>query len=172
MYFHLALISIVLAFSNITVAEDYKLGAGDTINISVYDEPDLSREARIGKSGMISFPFIDDIQIIGLTKKQVEQTIYEGLLGDYLIDPQVTVSIVSYRPFFIHGQVKRPGGYDFQEDLTLDKAIAIAGGLDIRASKDDWEITRTIDGKLIKIDANIATLIRPDDIIKINQTFF
>jgi len=172
MYFQILFTLLILVFSNTSSAEDYKLGPGDTINISVYDEPDLTLQTRIGKSGVISFPFIDDINIIGLTKKQVEKTIHNGLLGDYLIDPQVTVSIVAYRPFFIHGQVKRPGGYDYQEDLTLDKAIAIAGGLDIRASKEDWEITREVDGKLVKIKANIATLIQPDDIIKIKQTFF
>ena len=82
------------------------------------------------------------------------------------------VSIVQYRPFFIHGQVKRPGGYPFQEDLTLDKAIAIAGGLAARASKSSWNITRLIAGKKMVFEGNVASVILPDDIIEIEQSFF
>ena len=94
------------------------------------------------------------------------------MLGDYLISPQVNVSVAEYRPFFIHGQVKRPGGYPYLDDLTLDKAIAIAGGLSNRASKSDWIITRIVDGKSVTILANVMTEVHPDDIIKIEQSFF
>ena len=82
------------------------------------------------------------------------------------------MSIVEYRPFFIHGQVNRPGGYPYQDDLTLDKAIAIAGGLASRASKSEWKITRIVDGKTVTMLGNVATLINPDDIIEIEQSFF
>lgn len=166
-----AFISIFFVAS-IAFAADYQLGAGDNIEITVYGEPDLTTRVKVDKSGLISFPFLDDIKVIGLSTKALEQKIRAGLLGDYLIDPQVTVSIVSYRPFFIHGQVKRPGGYPYQDDLTLDKAIAIAGGLANRASKTDWKITRIIDGKQVTMAATVATLVNPDDIIKIEQSFF
>lgn len=153
-------------------ASDYNLGAGDQIQIVVYGEPDLTTRVKIDKSGMISFPFLSDIAVLGLSPKVLEKKIADGLRGDYLIDPQVAVSIVNYRPFFIHGQVKRPGGYPFQEDLTLDKAIAIAGGLAARASKSDWKITRVVDGVKSTFTANVASSILPDDIIEIEQSFF
>lgn len=153
-------------------ASDYNLGAGDQIQIVVYGEPDLTTQVKIDKSGMISFPFLSDIAVLGLSPKVLEKKIADGLRGDYLIDPQVAVSIVNYRPFFIHGQVKRPGGYPFQEDLTLDKAIAIAGGLAARASKSDWKITRVVDGVKSTFTANVASSILPDDIIEIEQSFF
>lgn len=153
-------------------ASDYLLGVGDSIEIVVYGENDLTTKVKIDRSGLISFPFLDDMQVIGLSIKEVEDKIHAGLLGDYLINPQVSISIVEYRPFFIHGQVVRPGGFPYQEDLRLDKAIAIAGGLTNRASKVDWIITRKVQGKTVTIDANIATLIQPDDIIKIEQSFF
>lgn len=153
-------------------ANDYKLGSGDEIKIVVYNEPDLTTQVKIDKSGMISFPFLEDIKVLGLSTKALEAQIKQGLLGDYLIDPQVSVSIVTHRPFFIHGQVKRPGGYPYQEDLTLDKAIAIAGGLAERASKSDWKITRIVEGNTVTIEANVATVVNPDDIIKIEQSFF
>jgi len=154
------------------LASDYKLGPGDKIQINVYGESDLTTRVRIDKSGFISFPFLDDIQVINLSVKELEKVIYEGLLGDYLVSPQISVSVFEYRPFFIHGQVNRPGGYPYQDDLTFDKAIAVAGGLSNRASKTDWSITRIVDGKTVTLSANVATQIYPDDIIKIEQSFF
>lgn len=172
MRFLIFLIWLMSTFCTDSYASDYVLGAGDKISIVVYDEPDLTTNVKINKTGFISFPFLEDIKVIGLTPKKLENVINDGLLGDYLIDPQVTVSIVQYRPFFIHGQVKRPGGYPYQDDLTLDKAIALAGGLGNRASKTEWKITRTVDGKSVIITGSVMTLVFPDDIIEIEQSFF
>jgi polysaccharide export outer membrane protein len=162
----------LLCCFNQAAASEYSLGAGDQIQIVVYGEDDLTTRVKINKSGMISFPFLSDVSVLGLSTKKVEKKIADGLRGDYLIDPQVAVSITTYRPFFIHGQVKRPGGYPFQEDLTLDKAIAVAGGLSTRASKSDWKITRIVDGVKQTFSASVATSILPDDIIEIEQSFF
>ena len=162
----------LLFFIGSVTAKDYRLGAGDKIQITVYGEADLTTRVKIEKSGVISFPFLSDITAVGLTSKELENKIANGLRGDYLIDPQVTVSIEMYRPFFIHGQVKRPGGYPFQEDLTLDKAIAIAGGLAARASKSAWNITRLVNGEKSVFNANVSSVILPDDIIEIEQSFF
>lgn len=153
-------------------AYEYKLGPGDSIHIDVYDEKDLQLRIRIDKSGILSFPFLGDINVLGLTTKEIGIIIEDGLRGDYLIEPQVNVSITQYRPFYINGLVNRPGGYPFQEGLTLDKAIALSGGLASRASKSDWTITRVVDNKSITIDAIISTEINPDDIINIGQSFF
>ena len=163
---------LLLLFSQSLLASDYKLGPGDKIQISVYGESDLTTHVKIDKSGFISFPFLKDIQVINLSVKELEKVIYDGLLSDYLISPQVSVSISQYRPFFIHGQVNRPGGYPYQDDLTFDKAIAVAGGLSTRASKTGWVITRKVNDKVITLNANVATPILPDDIIKIEQSFF
>jgi polysaccharide export outer membrane protein len=162
----------LLFFLGHATGNDYKLGAGDQIQIMVYGEADLTTNIKVDKSGVISFPFLSDIAVAGISPKNLENKIADGLRGDYLIDPQVAVSIIEYRPFFIHGQVKRPGGYPFQEDLTLDKAIAIAGGLAARASKSSWNITRLINGEKAKLDANVSSAILPDDIIEIEQSFF
>lgn len=166
------LVLLLYNLSSFASEDDYLLGVGDKIEIVVYGENDLTTRVKIARSGFISFPFLDDIQVLGLSLKEVESKVYAGLLGDYLINPQVSVSIMEYRPFFIHGQVMRPGGFPYQEDLRLDKAIALAGGLTNRASKVNWIITRTVKGDTVSIEANIATLIQPDDIIKIEQSFF
>jgi len=169
----LSLTTLSLFFGSfLSLASDYELGPGDKVHIVVYGEADLTTDVKIDKSGFITFPFLDDIQAIGLSTKELENLIKKGLLGDYLIDPQVSVSIAIYRPFFIHGQVKRPGGYPYQDDLTLDKAIAIAGGLSNRASSSDWKITRLVNGVKVILVGNVATDVQPDDIIKIEQSFF
>lgn len=153
-------------------ASDYKLGPGDTIHVDVYDEQDLQVKLRIDKSGILTFPFLGDIYVIGLTTKEISRIIEDGLKGDYLIEPHVNVSVTNYRPFYINGLVNRPGGYPYQEGLTLDKAIALAGGLASRASKSDWTVTREVDGKTVKFEAVISTDVNPDDIINIGQSFF
>ena len=166
-----ALLLTVLA--SVTWAQEtYRLGPGDSITISVYDEPDLKMSLKISKSGILSFPFLEEFVVIGLTSEQLAKKIDTGLRGDYLINPQVNVSIDKYRPFFIHGAVVRPGGYPYQPDLTLDKAIALAGGLTNRASGSNWTVTRVNSGVQEVLNGNVNTAIMPDDIIKIEQSFF
>ena len=122
---------IVHAVININIAvaqqgnlsmSQYQLGSGDKINISVFGENDLSLEVRLPDVGTINYPFLGEVKLVGLTAAEVEQLIYTGLKGDYLINPSVSVTITEYRPFFIDGEVKRPGGYPYQPGLTVNKA--------------------------------------------------
>ena len=108
---------------------EYRLGTGDLVNIVVFDEPDLTLTARIGDVGMISYPFLGEVAISGLTVGQVEELITKRLKGPFLVDPKVTVAIVEYRQFYVNGEVVRPGGYSFLPGLSVRKAISIAGGL-------------------------------------------
>ena len=121
---------IVHAVININIAvaqqgnlsmSQYQLGSGDKINISVFGENDLSLEVRLPDVGTINYPFLGEVKLVGLTAAEVEQLIYTGLKGDYLINPSVSVTITEYRPFFIDGEVKRPGGYPYQPGLTVNK---------------------------------------------------
>jgi len=109
---------------------------------------------------------------VGLTAAEVEQLIYTGLKGDYLINPSVSVTITEYRPFFIDGEVKRPGGYPYQPGLTVNKAAALAGGYTDRASKDNVVIVREHDGATDEINVDVSDMIQPGDIITIKQRFF
>ncbi|MBY6108675.1 polysaccharide export protein [Ferrimonas balearica] len=154
-------------------AAGYLLGPGDQIRIQVFGEPDLSiSEIRLGESGSISYPYLGQIRLSGLRLSQVEQLIHKGLKGDYLINPSVSVSIVEYRPFFINGEVRRPGGYPFQPGLTVRKAVALAGGLTERASSRDISLTRkTPNGERI-IEVSMASEVQPGDSIYIEDSFF
>ena len=150
----------------------YQLGSGDRVKISVFGQEDLSLEVRLPDVGTINYPFLGEIKLVGLSAAEVEQLIYEGLLGDYLVNPSVSVSIVEYRPFFIDGEVKRPGGYPYQPGLSVNKAAALAGGYTERASKDKIQIIREKDGQQLEFSVSVTDMIQPGDIVTINQRFF
>jgi len=110
------------------VPDGYLLGEGDRISIQVFDEPDLTMESQLGASGTINYSYLGDLQVAGKTSQQVERQITQLLQDGYLVNPSVNVTILGYRPFFINGEVRSPGSYPYQPGLTLDKAIALAGG--------------------------------------------
>ena len=150
----------------------YQLGSGDRIKISVFGQDDLSMEVRLPDVGTINYPFLGEIKLVGLTADEVEKKIYAGLLGDYLVNPSVSVAIVEYRPFFIDGEVKRPGGYPYQPGLSVNKAAALAGGYTERAARDKITIIREKDGRTNEFTVTVSDMIQPGDIITINQRFF
>ncbi|PCI50771.1 polysaccharide biosynthesis/export family protein [Thalassolituus oleivorans] len=174
----------VVLFSFSSFAEDgsYRLGAGDLITISVYDEPDLSQEVRIGLSGDISYPLLGNVRVAGLSPKELEQKLVSGLKGPYLLDPSVTVSILEYRPFYVTGEVEKPGSYAFHPGLTVDKAISIAGGFTERASKNRIYVMhddsankpnhKGSDGLAAKDSIKLFDVVQPGDVITVEQSFF
>jgi protein involved in polysaccharide export with SLBB domain len=150
----------------------YKLGSGDVIQIKVFGQSDLLLKTRLSNDGMINYPLLGEISVVGMTANELEIFIYKGLLGDYLVNPSVAVSIEEYRPFFIDGEVNRPGGYPYQPGLTIDKAAALAGGYTQRASKTEVEVIRDIGGVAQAIEVNATQFIYPGDSIKVKKTFF
>ena len=120
----------------VNAASEYRLAAGDTIRISVYGEDDLSfDELLIDSSESFEFPYLGSVNTRSRTPRQVQEALVRGLKGEYLINPKVTVSIVRYRSVFVNGVVNRPGAYEYQPDLTVEKAIALAGGFMARYRK-------------------------------------
>ncbi|WP_351017941.1 polysaccharide biosynthesis/export family protein [Shewanella sp. AC91-MNA-CIBAN-0169] len=151
--------------------QSYQLGAGDTIIIKVYGEDALTLETKITNSGTINYPFLGALKLNGLTIKQVEKLVYDGLKGDYFIEPSVFVGMVEYRPFYIHGEVKKPGGYPYQPGMTVNQAIALAGGLTERASQEKISISRE-GSKVESEQGTINSAIQAGDTITIEQRFF
>jgi protein involved in polysaccharide export with SLBB domain len=178
-FFVLSFLSIT-SFANESGLSGYRLGAGDLISISVYDEADLSLEVRIGLSGQISYPLLGDVVVSGLTPKLLEQKLTSGLKGPYLVAPSVNVSIIEYRPFYVIGEVKKPGSYPFHPGLTVDKAISISGGFTERASKDSIYVihddrkprSKQKDEREEKNQVELYDVIRPGDVVTIEQSFF
>jgi polysaccharide biosynthesis/export protein VpsN len=170
--------AVIFWLSSITLVADsfseYRLDSGDSIKISVYEEPELALETRLSDAATISYPFLGEIQVSGLTVGQLEEKITQGLKGDYLVNPNVTVSVLEYRQFYIHGEVENPGGFDYLPGLTLRKAIALAGGFTERASRNKMYVIRDgvehtkNQGREISIDEELS----PGDIVTIEQSFF
>ncbi|MEB0039874.1 MULTISPECIES: polysaccharide biosynthesis/export family protein [unclassified Pseudomonas] len=157
----------------IFAAAQYQLSSGDVININVFGESDLSfKEIRLTDAGTFSYPFIGEINAKGLTPTEVEKLITDKLKDGYLVAPRVSVSVLTYRQFYISGEVKLPGGYPFQPGLTLDRAIAVAGGLTERASDKRISIVRGTDPTRRSLKASLNTLVEPGDTITIEQGFF
>jgi len=151
------------------ILSNYHLGKGDLIDIKVFSEKDLSMKVRLSEEGIISYPFLGELDLAGLTVNEVENLISSGLDGDYLIDPKVTVAILEYRQLFVNGETKKPGGYDFVPGMTVNKAISLAGGFTERASRDEIFIIRDGDETATPLAAKLDTYIGPGDIINIKQ---
>tara|TARA_R110002072_G_scaffold11213_2_gene51071 strand:- start:345 stop:869 length:525 start_codon:yes stop_codon:yes gene_type:complete len=165
--------TLLIVVASIATAQQpggYVLGPGDRIAITVFGQADLSMEFTLSDDGTRSYPFLGEIVIAGMTLPQLEQRIASGLRGDYLINPDVSVSIIEYRLFFINGEVDRPGGYPYQPGLTLEKALALAGGLGPRAATDDIEVKRA--GKASSVAIEMSDAVHAGDVIDVPQSFF
>jgi polysaccharide export outer membrane protein len=150
----------------------YLLGHGDRISIQVFDEPDLTMEARIGSSGVINYSYLGDVRVKDKTPQELEQHITKLLSDGYLVNPSVNITIVEYRPFFINGEVRNPGSYPYQPGLTLGKAVALAGGLTDRASKRKMYILKAQSEGQSQSRAKMSSRIQPGDIVTIKEGFF
>lgn len=151
----------------------YKLGVGDVISVQVIGEDELKREKiRLSDAGTLSFPYLGEIRVRGMTVGALEEFITKGLKGRYLLNPQVTVTIHEYRNFFVNGQVDKPGGYAFVPGLTVRKAISMAGGFKERASKEKINVIREDDVKGVPQRVPLEAPVQPGDIITVEESFF
>lgn len=172
------LLMLMVAFSGFLSAAEpmslsrYELGAGDKISISVYGEEDMEKELILSDAGTVSYPFLGEFKAKGLTVGQLEGLITRRLKEGYFIDPRVSVSIKEYRKFFVSGEVKSPGGFSFEPGLTLEKAVALAGGFTQRASKRGIMVTREENGHAAERELSLNDSVLPGDIIVINESFF
>lgn len=150
----------------------YRLGPGDLINILVYGEEDLSRlKYRLPDSGLIMFPF-GEVRALGLSIAELEARIADGLRAGYLINPRVSVSMEEYRPFFINGQVFKPGAYPYQAGLTVRMAVSIAGGFKERASVSSIFVQRENDAEHTQAKIGLDGVIFPGDTVTVEESFF
>jgi len=161
------------AFAQGDSISNYRLGSGDVITVQVLGEDDLKREKiRLSDAATISYPILGEIRLFGKTVAELETLIRDGLKGRYLVNPQVTVTIVEYRNFFINGQVEKPGGYPFIPGLTVRKAVSLAGGFKERASKDKIFVIRDDDRSQTAKRVDQNAVVHPGDIITVEESFF
>lgn len=153
---------------------DYTLGPGDKVRITVYGEEKLTGEYSITSTGLIAFPLIGNIEAGDRTLHDIESTITTRLRGGYLKDPRVAIEVLNYRPFYILGEVNKPGEYPYTNGLTLQQAVATAGGYTYRANTHKIGIKRPNESTehLIRISNSQPLQVRPGDTIRITERFF
>lgn len=151
---------------------DYRLDAGDKISIQVYGEDSMDVSATLGASGVIRYPFLGNITAKGKTTGELESLIEAGLRDGYLVNPQVRVRIDEFRPFFVNGEVRNPGGFAYSQGLTLRKALSLAGGLNENADPDKIFVVREHDSKRQKQHIDMEASINPGDIVSVEKSYF
>lgn len=165
--FHVALFNIAAAETT-----QYTLASGDKIKITVFGQKDLSGEFEVNGDGKISMPLIGEVELNGLTLNQAERNIIKLLKDGYLKRPKVSVEVENYRPFYIIGEVNKPGNYPYVNGMTALNAVAIAEGFTYRANEKKLVIIRAADPERKEQILPPTTIILPGDFINVKERFF
>ncbi|WP_208982123.1 polysaccharide biosynthesis/export family protein [Pseudovibrio sp. JE062] len=153
--------------------EAYRLGPSDKLRVMVFGEPDLSGEFVVDDQGKLDLPLIGDISANNSSVKELESRIVAALKDGYLKEPRVSLEVLSSRPFFIQGEVARPGEYSYKNGLTLQDAIAVAGGYSYRANTSSIFIRPVGSNYEVPVKLTGARLyLRPGDSIRIPERYF
>lgn len=179
--------SIVLALSGCGVAPPlpagsavarscsagYILGPGDKIRLDIFNEANLSdKEFTINGDGDVSLPLIQTVKLGGKTTIEAAELVRSRYFGDYLDNPQVTITVTLFRPFYILGQVNQPGEYPFVEGLTILNAAAKAGGLNSRANERFVYITRAGQNQETLVEVTPNEIVCPGDTVRVVERYF
>jgi protein involved in polysaccharide export with SLBB domain len=152
--------------------QGYALDAGDRLRITVFGQQGLTNSYAVDAAGHITMPLVGSIPARGLSTEQLGQSISERLRQGYIREPQVAIEIEAYRPFFIHGEVAIPGQYPYVANMTVENAIAIAGGFAARADKSKVALSRTMNGQTTKATVGLNYPLRPGDTLRIGERWF
>lgn len=155
-----------------SAAADYRLGANDRTRITVYGQPNLTGEYVLDGNGVLAFPLIGNVPASGMTPAELQRALAAKLQGDYLRDPSVSVEVATRRPFYIVGEVQKPGSYPFVTDMTVLNAIATAGGQTYRANMGDFYIKRAQDGRIVRVLVTQESRVQPGDTVMVRERFF
>ncbi len=150
----------------------YRLASGDKLRIIVFGQDNLSNIYAVDGSGRISMPLVNTVMAQGRTTQQLAREIEAKLRAGYLREPKVSVEVDTYRPFFVLGEVTNSGQFPFVSGMTVQTAVAIAGGFTPRGQRNSAEITRQIDGQTVTASVPITYPVQPGDTIVIKERWF
>lgn len=154
-----------------TETAEYRLGPGDQIRVTVFNEPDLTGPFTVGSQGTISYPLVGSIRASGLTVPEFTSAL-QTALATYVRSPSVAVEVTNYRPFFILGEVQRPGTYPYSASLTVPNAVATAGGFTYRANRSRVFIRHANENVERSYPLTVATPVLPGDTVRIGERIF
>lgn len=150
---------------------EYQLGPGDQLRITVFNEAELTGQFVVGSQGAISYPLVGSVAAAGLTIPQFTERLQHALT-EFIRQPNVSVEVANYRPFFILGEVQRPGTYPYSASLTVLNAVATAGGFTYRANRNRVFIRHANEAEERAYPLTIATPVMPGDTVRIGERLF
>lgn len=153
-------------------ATSYRLGSGDQLKITVYGEERLTGTFPVNGQGKVAFPLLGEVPAAGKSLNELEKLLAAGLSEGFVNNPSVTVEVANFRPYYILGEVAKPGEYQFTDGLTVFSAVARAGGFTYRADQKRIYIHHKSAGeeKLYRLEGN--TPVQPGDTIRVNERIF
>ena len=152
--------------------QPYLLDAGDRLRITVFGQDGLTNSYAVDAAGNITMPLVGSIAARGRTPAQLSHALTERLKQGYIREPKVAIEVEAYRPFFIYGEVLTPGQYPYVASMTVEKAIAIAGGFGPRADRSKATVSRTIGGQTTRTSVPLTYPLRPGDTLRIDERWF
>jgi polysaccharide export outer membrane protein len=141
------------------------------VRITVFNEPDLTGSFVVGAQGAIAYPLVNSVQAGGLTIPEFTDALRTGL-AEYIRNPSVSVEVTNYRPFFILGEVARPGTYPYSASLTVPNAVATAGGFTYRANRRRVFIRHANESEERSYPLTVTTPVLPGDTVRIGERLF
>ncbi|KRA64519.1 polysaccharide biosynthesis protein [Caulobacter sp. Root656] len=158
--------------ATVRTVPEYRLGVADKVRVNVFGEEALTGEFLVGGGGKVSLPLIGEVQAAGLTISQFQQEISNELRKGYIKEPRVSAEVLNYRPFYILGEVNKPGEYPYTNNLTVLNAVATAEGFTYRANKRSVFIKRAEDPAEQSYPLTPLTKVAPGDTIRIGERYF
>jgi polysaccharide export outer membrane protein len=150
----------------------YRLGAGDKLRVTVFNETDLSGDFDVNDQGEIGLPLIGQVPVAGKTLGEAQELVTEKYGAKYLVNPRVSIDVLNYRPFFIIGEVKSPGSYAYQAGMTVLNAVALAGGYTPRAVKGTVTVKHANAATADEKEESEDSVVLPGDVIRVKERFF
>ena len=151
---------------------EYRLGSGDKLRLIIFGEPDLSGEFTISGDGVVSLPLIRDVRAAGLTASQLQANVENAFKEGYLKDPRVSIEVLTFRPFYILGEVVKPGEYPYSNGITVVNAVALASGFSYRANQKKVLIRHAGATTEEELPLTSMTPVAPGDTIRIAERYF
>nr|WP_258043033.1 polysaccharide biosynthesis/export family protein [Sphingomonas sp. NBWT7] len=154
------------------IASDYRLGVGDKVRMTVYNEPNLTGEFWVNPDGTLALPLIGSVPARGMVVADIARDATTKFADGYLRQPKVSMEVITFRPFYILGEVSAPGEYPYASGLTALNAIATAKGFTPRANRDVIRIRRQGEANEVNYKLTPELVVHPGDTIRIGERFF
>jgi protein involved in polysaccharide export with SLBB domain len=150
----------------------YRLGRNDRVKVTVYNEPTLSGEFSVNADGSLAFPLIGDVPAEGKSPIELKEALEKALSNGFVRQPSISVEVLTFRPFYIYGEVNNPGQYAYSPGLTVLNAVALARGFTYRANQKRIFLKRAAASTSTEVKVNSDTTVLPGDTVRVAERYF